>query len=105
MALVVPFVETCELIGQAVGALVLGLIEGIDNSDHNAEIQFTQNMCDQLRAAFPSKNIMIIHSNYTSNFVNAQQAHVECPITWPRTQGYTCISFVLRLAISPEKQA
>ncbi|MCJ1388008.1 hypothetical protein MMC18_000852 [Xylographa bjoerkii] len=77
MALVVPFVDTCVLIGQAVGTLILGLVEGIDNSDHHAEIQFTQNMCDQLRAAFPSKNIMIIHSDYTSNFVNAQQAHLQ----------------------------
>ncbi|MCJ1438130.1 hypothetical protein MMC27_007517 [Xylographa pallens] len=93
MALVVPFVDTCVYIGQVVGALILGLVEGIDDSDHKAEAQFTQNMCDQLRAAFPSKNIMIVHPSYTANFVNAQQAHVECPITWPRTQGYTCIGF------------
>ena len=93
MALVAPFVETCVYIGQAVGTLILGLVEGINDKDHNAEIQFTQNMCDQLRATFPSKNIMIVHSNYSANLVNAQKAHVECPVTWPRTQGYTCIGF------------
>ncbi|MCJ1398726.1 hypothetical protein MMC11_001927 [Xylographa trunciseda] len=87
MGEVVPFVETCVYIGQAVGALILGFVQGIDNNDHNAEIQFTQNMCDQLRATYPSKNIMIVHSNYSSNLVNAQTAHVECPITWPRTQA------------------
>ncbi|MCJ1323260.1 hypothetical protein MMC15_008614 [Xylographa vitiligo] len=77
MAVVVPFVETCIYIGQAVGTLIVGLVGGIDHSDHSdhsAEIQFTQNI-------------------YTSNLANAQQAHVECPITWPRTQGYTCLSF------------
>ncbi|MCJ1416717.1 hypothetical protein MMC32_003055 [Xylographa parallela] len=93
MALVVPFVDTCVYIGQAVGALILGLVEGIDDRDHNAEAQFTQNMCDQLRAACPSKNILIIHTAYTADFTNEQQAHVECPITWPRTQGYTCVGF------------
>ncbi|MCJ1295283.1 hypothetical protein MMC34_006845 [Xylographa carneopallida] len=93
MAAVVPFVETCIYIGQAVGALIVGLVGGINDSDHAAERQFTQNMCDQLRAAYPSKNIMIVHPNYAATLSNVQSAHVECPITWPRTQGYTCLSF------------
>ncbi|WPG97941.1 Hypothetical protein R9X50_00072400 [Acrodontium crateriforme] len=69
------------------------IVQGIDASEHEKEEQFTQQVCEQVRQQLPTMNVMVVHGQFTSNFVNATHQHVELPLTAPRTMGYEIFAF------------
>jgi hypothetical protein len=84
-----------EIIDIAVDVLtgitdIVEIITDIDEAEHEAESEFTQNMITQLGASYPTWNAIVVTSDedYEFNFNNYVYAHQECDIGLGFTKGY-----------------
>jgi len=84
-----------EIIDIAVDVLtgikdIVEIITDIDEAEHEAESEFTQNMITQLGASYPTWNAIVVTSDedYEFSFNNYVYAHQECDIGLGFTKGY-----------------
>ena len=74
---------------------IWNFIQSIDNAQHAAESNFTQQLVERLRTNHPAKNCIVYHDQDSqTNFVNGVHQHYELNLPdGPQTQGYEIYVF------------
>lgn len=63
------------------GPEIVDFFSGIAGGDHDAEVQFTQDLVGALRTQYPDKNALVFHNAASPlTYVNGQYYHYELPL-------------------------